>query len=207
MSSAVYLRSSSRPTPDKVIALPFPSTLTTMALDQCSLGRFETCSCKPVSRGLPSSPMKLSFRRYYGDRLRSTQNAVAFPRMSRSIVTRANSARKRLISICSAVTALFPMTPVSFPARCNLTQLPRVCSTTPRLRAAAASVWPDSTSRSASCLNSSVYLPRFPFLIVVSLSLLKQLAKGYVLRGQGHFLCWYFVFVAVVFLLAAIELF
>jgi hypothetical protein len=31
-----------------------------------------------------------------------------------------------------------------------------------------------------------VYLPRFPFLIFVSLSLLKQLAKGYVLRGQGH---------------------
>jgi hypothetical protein len=31
-----------------------------------------------------------------------------------------------------------------------------------------------------------VYLPRFPFLIVVSLSLLKQLAKGYVLRGQGQ---------------------
>jgi hypothetical protein len=30
--------------------------------------------------------------------------AVAFPKMSRSIVTRANSARKRLISICSAVT-------------------------------------------------------------------------------------------------------
>ena len=28
--------------------------------------------------------------------------AVAFPRMSRSIFTRANSARKRLISICSA---------------------------------------------------------------------------------------------------------
>jgi hypothetical protein len=32
-----------------------------------------------------------------------------------------------------------------------------------------------------------VYLPRFPFLIVVSLSLLKQLAKGDVLRGQGQF--------------------
>src|SRR5665811_2147267 len=30
--------------------------------------------------------------------------AVAFPRMSRSILTRANSARKRLISICSALT-------------------------------------------------------------------------------------------------------
>ena len=26
-------------------------------------------------------------------------------------------------------------------------------------------LWPDSTSRTASCLNSSVYLPRFPFLI------------------------------------------
>ena len=47
-------------------------------------------------------------------------------------------------------------------------------------------LWPDSTSRTASCLNSSVYLPRFPFLIFVSLSLLQQLAKGYVLRGQGH---------------------
>src|SRR5258707_15018626 len=114
------------------------------------------------------------------------KNAVAFPRMSRSIVTRASSARKRLISICSAVTALFPMTPFNLPARCNFTQWLRVCSTTPRLRAAAATVWPDSTSRTDSCLNSSVYLPRLPFLIVVSLSLLKQLAKGYVLRGQGH---------------------
>jgi hypothetical protein len=44
-----------------------------------------------------------------------------------------------------------------------------VCSTTPRLRAAAAIVWPDSTSRTASCLNSSVYLPRFPFLTFISL--------------------------------------
>src|SRR5215472_10099349 len=26
-------------------------------------------------------------------------------------------------------------------------------------------LWPDSASRTASCLNSSVYLPRFPFLI------------------------------------------
>jgi len=31
-----------------------------------------------------------------------------------------------------------------------------------------------------------VYLPRLPFLIFVSLSLFKQLVKGYVLRGQGH---------------------
>ena len=99
------------PSPDKVTALPFPSTLTTMALYQCSLGWFETRSCKPISRDLPSSPMKLGIRQYYGDCLRSTQNAVAFPRMSRSIVTRANSARKRLISICSAVTCAFPDDP------------------------------------------------------------------------------------------------
>ena len=87
-----------------------------MALDQCSLRWFETCSCKPVPRGLPSSSMKHSFRLNYSGRFRSTQYAVAFPRMSRSIVTRANSARKRLISICSAVTPLFPTTPFSFPA-------------------------------------------------------------------------------------------
>src|SRR5450631_27287 len=114
------------------------------------------------------------------------KNAVAFPRMSRSIVTRASSARRRLISICSAVTPLLPLTPFNAPARCNLTQLPSVCSTPPRLRADDASVWPDSTSRTASCLNSSVYLPRFPLRIFVSLSLLNQLAMGYVLRGQGQ---------------------
>lgn len=33
----------------------------------------------------------------------------------------------------------------------------------PRRRAAAAMPWPDSTSRTASCWNSSVYLPRLPF--------------------------------------------
>ena len=59
-------------------------------------------------------------------------------RMSRSIVTRANSARKRLISICSALTTCLLLAPFSLPARCALTQLPKVCSTTPRLRAAAA---------------------------------------------------------------------
>ena len=30
-------------------------------------------------------------------------------------------------------------------------------------------LWPDSTSRTASCLNSSVYLPFFPFLTCISL--------------------------------------
>jgi hypothetical protein len=40
----------------------------------------------------------------------------------------------------------------------------------PRLRAAAAMLWPDSTSRTASRLNSSVYRARFAFLIVISLN-------------------------------------
>ena len=40
--------------------------------------------------------------------------AVAFPRMSRSIFTRASSARSRLISICSALTTLLPA-PLSLP--------------------------------------------------------------------------------------------
>ena len=40
--------------------------------------------------------------------------AVAFPRMSRSILTRASSARSRLISICSALTTLLSA-PLSLP--------------------------------------------------------------------------------------------
>src|SRR5664279_4421394 len=54
--------------------------------------------------------------------------AVAFPRMSRSIVTRASSARRRLFSICSAVTAGLLLPPFKVPARCSPTQLPKVCS-------------------------------------------------------------------------------
>src|SRR6202166_4811695 len=64
------------------------------------------------------------------------KNAVAFPRMSRSIVTRASSARRRLISICSALTCALPLAPFNVPARCALTQLDKVCSTNPRVRAA-----------------------------------------------------------------------
>jgi hypothetical protein len=41
-------------------------------------------------------------------------------------------------------------------ARLNFTQFASVCSTTPRLRDASAMLWPDSTSRTASSLNSSV---------------------------------------------------
>jgi hypothetical protein len=90
--------------------------------------------------------------------------------MSRSIVTRANSARGRLFSIRSALTCGLLLAPFSVPARCALTQLDKVCSTTPRLRAAAAMLWPDSMSRTASCLNSSVYRPRVAFVIFASLS-------------------------------------
>jgi hypothetical protein len=90
--------------------------------------------------------------------------------MSRSIVTRANSARKRLISICSAVTFDRLSAPFSVPSRCALTQLNKVCSTSPNVRDAAAMLWPDSTSRTASCLNSSVYRARVALIIVIPLA-------------------------------------
>jgi len=51
--------------------------------------------------------------------------------MSRSILTRDNSARKRLISICSTLTALLLAGPFSRPSRFALTQLYKVCSTLP----------------------------------------------------------------------------
>src|SRR5260370_38240616 len=43
--------------------------------------------------------------------------AIAFPRMSRSIVTRASSARKRLISLCSAVPCPRLSPPFNLPSR------------------------------------------------------------------------------------------
>src|SRR5271167_3189330 len=52
------------------------------------------------------------------------------------------------------------------PPRCALTQLNNVCSTRPNVRDAAAMLWPDSTSRTASCLNSSVYRARVAFIII-----------------------------------------
>src|SRR5665213_508784 len=106
--------------------------------------------------------------------------------MSRSILTRASSARSRLISICSALTTLLSA-PVSLPARCALTQLNSVWSTTPNVRAAAAMLWPPSTRRTPSCLNSSVYRALgVVFVISVLLAWIESLSKGYVFRGQGH---------------------
>src|ERR1039457_4403413 len=108
--------------------------------------------------------------------------AVAFPRMSRSILTRANSARNRLISICSTLTAL--LLAGHRPSRFALTQLYKVCSTSPRLLAAAAMLGPDSTIRTASCLNSSVYCARVAFVISVSLALLNHSARDTFCAGK-----------------------
>ena len=96
--------------------------------------------------------------------------AVAVPRMPGSISTRANSARNRLISICSALTFTMLSAPWSLPWRCALTQLYSVWPTTPSQRAAAAMLWPASTSRTAFCLNSSVYGALAVFVIFVLLT-------------------------------------
>ena len=82
------------------------------------------------------------------------------------MVTRASSARRRRFSICSAVTAALPRTACNVPLRCALTQLPSVCSMMPNVRAAEARLCPDSTNRTASCLNSNVYCFRVAFVIV-----------------------------------------
>jgi hypothetical protein len=69
-----------------------------------------------------------------------------------------------------------------------LTQFDSVRSTIPKLPAASETHWPDSTSRTASCLNSSVYAFRGIFTIFVFPSQFSRSAKGYVSRGQGQFL-------------------
>jgi hypothetical protein len=53
------LQSSSCLIPDLITAKPFPSALTTMAFDHSRRRWFETRSCKPVPRGLPSSVKQL----------------------------------------------------------------------------------------------------------------------------------------------------
>ena len=45
--------------PDLVVARPFPSAFTTIAFGYSRRRWFETCSCKPVPRGLPSSVKQL----------------------------------------------------------------------------------------------------------------------------------------------------
>ena len=58
-SSAVHLRSPSRPTPDAVKPRLLNWTLTTMALNQRSSSRFAARSCHPAARGLLSSQTQL----------------------------------------------------------------------------------------------------------------------------------------------------
>jgi hypothetical protein len=110
------------------------------------------------------------------------------------MVTRANSARKRLISICSAVTFDRLSAPFSVPSRCPLTQLNKVCSTSPNVRDAAAILWPDSTSRTASCLNSSMYRARVALIIgspslIVSYGIRLAGARSY-LKIASHGVSW-----------------
>jgi hypothetical protein len=57
--------------PDLVIAKPSPSAFTTIAFDYSSRRWFETCSCKPVPRGLPSSVKQLR-------NLKSTWTSTAY---------------------------------------------------------------------------------------------------------------------------------
>jgi len=84
--------------------------------------------------------------------------------MSRSIVTRASSARRRLFSIRSALTCSL-LTPRNRPAFSAFTQFASVCSTIPSAFAAAATFWPEDTKRTASCLYSNVYRRRLNFSI------------------------------------------
>ena len=76
--------------------------------------------------------------------------------MSRSIFTRASSARSRASSICSALTGLSPA-PCNSPLSDALIQLPSVAFGIPRTRDVTAASCPHLTSLTASSLNSSVY--------------------------------------------------
>lgn len=82
--------------------------------------------------------------------------AVAFFRISHSILSRAFSAFKRDSSICSGVMTLAPGG-FNCPRSAALTQFLRVCSTSPNSRAIGPTPWPDFTRFTASSLNSAVY--------------------------------------------------
>src|ERR1035437_8197202 len=112
----------------------------------------------------PGVPHPDSFAKY----------AVAFFKISRSILTRANSALSRASSICSALTGLAPA-PASLPWAARRTQLPSVGAGTPRILAVTALACPPCTRRTASSLNSSVYAALLPFSVIISHLLDRQL--------------------------------
>jgi len=87
--------------------------------------------------------------------------------MSRSIVTRASSARRRFTSIRSALTCSL-LTPRNCPTFSAFTQFANVCSTMPSAFATAATLCPEDTKRTASCLYSNVYRRRVSFSITIS---------------------------------------
>src|SRR5450755_4307073 len=80
MSSVVPFRSSFCQSPDLVLSRPFPSALTTMAFDHSRRRWFETCSCKPVPRGRPSSVEQLHTLSPFGP-LRSWRTVVGIARI------------------------------------------------------------------------------------------------------------------------------
>ena len=71
----VPLRSSSCRSPDLVFAKPFPSAFTTIAFGYSRRRWFETCSCKPVPRGLPSSVKQLRTTQHFSFRARGTRKS------------------------------------------------------------------------------------------------------------------------------------
>src|SRR6267143_6773660 len=71
-AQVVPLRSSSCLSPDLVVARPFPSAFTTIAFGYSRRRWFETCSCKPVPRGLPSSVKQLRTTQHFSFRARGT---------------------------------------------------------------------------------------------------------------------------------------
>src|SRR5471030_795988 len=112
--------------------------------------------------------------------------AVAFFKISRSILTRASSALSRASSICSALTGLAPA-PASLPCPARRTQLPSVDAGTPRILAVTALACPPCTRRTASSLNSSVYAALLPFSVIISHLLDRQLytrLRSTFLRGN-----------------------
>ncbi len=98
------------------------------------------------------------------------------------IVTRASSARRRLFSICSALTcSLF--TPHNWLA---LSASPIQCLLDDAQRLAAVLCAEDTTRRTASCLYSNGYGRCVNVSIPVCSSRLQQLARRDVFRGQAE---------------------
>jgi len=108
--------------------------------------------------------------------------------MSRSIVTRANSAQTtNLHLLCRQLGASRCALQLASPMRLDPVRQRLLNSAS--VRTASEIRWPESTSRTASCMNSRVKTLRGIFTIFVFPSQFNSTAKGYVLQGQGHASC------------------